>query len=95
MGCQVDEFYMTKAGYLDSPSMERLQKATNYEKEDKSVELNDLIRNKLVVRLKDNVRVRALERSFEMKMIKIGFEDGKDFLWVNAGSLKQIQCDDK
>ena len=95
MGCQVDEFYLTKEGYLTSPSPESLQEAGNYEKENNTEKLDKLIKNKLVMRLKDGVKVQALERSFEMKMIKIKFEDSNGPYWVNDGALKQIKCDNK
>jgi hypothetical protein len=94
-GCQVDDFYLTKGGSLAAASPERLQEAGAYEKENNKEKLDDLLKNKQVMRLEDNRRVRALERSFAMKMIKIKFEDDGDVYWVNDGALRQIRCDEK
>jgi hypothetical protein len=48
-----------------------------------------------VLRLADDVKVQVLERSFEFKMLKIKFSDGKNHTyWVKEGSLKQLNCND-
>ncbi len=94
MACQVDEFFLTKPGYLASSSPERLQEANRYVQAGNKSKLDDLIKSKLVLMLKDGVKVQALEWSVEEKMIKIKFEGSKDFYWVNDGALKQIKAID-
>ena len=46
----------------------------------------------MVIRLKGNIKVQALERSFEHRMLKIKFLDQGTPIWVKDGSLKQIKC---
>jgi hypothetical protein len=95
VACQVDDCYLTTAGYLASSSPERLQDANRYMREGNKDKLDGLINSKLVLVLKDDVKVRALEWSIERKMIKVKFEDGNEAYWVNDGALKHIKAVDK
>jgi len=94
VACQVDECYLTKAGFLASSSPERLQEANGYEKAGNKGKLDELINSKIVLMLKEDVKVQALEWSIERKMIKIKFEDSKGAYWVNDGALKHIEAGD-
>jgi hypothetical protein len=44
-----------------------------------------------VVQLKDEIKVQALEWSFESKMVKIKFLDSDVPVWVREDALKRIQ----
>ncbi len=95
VACQVDECFLTKAGYLASSNPERLQEANRYLQAGYKDKLDQLINSKLVLVLKDDVKVQALEWSVERKMIKVKFEDSNDAYWVNDGALKHIKTGDK
>jgi len=95
VACQVDGCFLTKAGFLASSSPERLQEANGYEKAGNKGKLDELINSKIVLMLKNDVKVQALEWSIERKMIKIKFEDSKGTYWVNDGALKHVKADDK
>jgi hypothetical protein len=95
IACQVDECFLTKAGFLASPSPEHLQEANGYEKTGSKEKLDDLINSKIILLLKDNIKVQALEWSIERKMIKIKFDGSNDTYWVNDGALKHIKAGDK
>ena len=47
-----------------------------------------MLEKKGVVRLQDNIRVQAIERSVEYQMIKIKFPDS-DAIWVREDALKR------
>jgi hypothetical protein len=66
----------------------------SYEKAGNKGKLDELINSKIVLVLKDDVKVHALEWSIERKMIKIKFEDSKGIYWVNDGALKHIKAGD-
>ncbi len=91
VACQVDDCFLTTAGYLASSSPERLQEANRYMQAGNKDKLDELIYSKLVLVLKDDVKVHALEWSIERKMIKVKFEDGNDAYWVNDGALKHLK----
>jgi hypothetical protein len=95
VACQVDECFLTTAGYLASSSSERLQEANRYVEAGNKGKLDELINSKLVLVLKDDVKVQALEWSIERKMIKVKIEDSNDAYWVNDGALKHIKTGDK
>ena len=96
LSCQVDECFLTRAGYyLASSSTERLKEANSYETAGNKEKLDELLKNKIVLRLKDDVKVQALEWSIELKMIKIKFDDSGETYWVNDGALRQINTGDK
>ena len=95
VACQVDECFLTRAGFLASSSPDRLQEANGYEKAGNKGKLDELINGKIVLMLKEDVKVHALEWSIERKMIKIRFEDSKGAYWVNDGALKHIEANDK
>jgi hypothetical protein len=92
--CQVDEFYHTKEGALAASAPETLNVANKLEGEGNKEKLGALVKSGTVLRLADNVKVQVLERSFEFKMLKIKFSDGREAYWVKEGSLKQINCND-
>ncbi len=85
--CQVDEFYLTSGGHLAGTTQDNLSKA---EKADPNG-LASMIENKGVIRLQDNIRVQAIERSVEYQMIKIKFPDSDVPVWVREDALKRIQ----
>ncbi len=95
VACQVDDCFLTTAGYLASSSPERLQDANRYMHAGNKDKLDELINSKLVLVLKGDVKVQALEWSIERRMIKVKFEDGNDAYWVNDGALKHIKTVDK
>ncbi len=90
--CQVDEFYLTKEGTLAASTPEILSEAIKLEDVGNKEELAGLQGSGSVMRLKGDVKVRVLERSFEFKSLKIELPDGKDPYWVKDGTLKQINC---
>jgi hypothetical protein len=92
-GCQVDEFYLTNEGHLAGSTQDNLTEAITYQGKNDQQHLAIMIRNGEAIRLKDNVKVQALERSFEQQMIKIKFPDSETPLWVREDSLKRINCD--
>ncbi len=90
--CQVDDFYLTKDGALAASTPEALNAAIRLEEEGNKEKLGDLMKKGTVLQLKDNIKVQALERSFEFKMLKIMFPGRQEPYWVKDGSLKQINC---
>ncbi len=52
--------------------------------------LDVLIQDGQIIRLKERAEVEALERSFEFKMLKIKFQNGKTY-WVTEDSLTPIK----
>ncbi len=86
-GCQVDEFYLSNGGHLAGTTQENLSKA---EKADPKG-LASMIENKGVIRLQDNIRIQAIERSVEYQMIKIKLPDQDVPLWVREDALKRCQ----
>ena len=85
--CQVDEFYLTNGGNLAGTTQDNLSKA---EKADPQ-SLADMIENRGIIRLQDNIKVQAIERSVEYKMIKIKLPDSDFPVWVREDALKRIQ----
>ena len=55
------------------------------------VGLDALINDGRVIRLKENTEVRVIERSFELKMLKIKLPDRETPYWVIDGSLTPIK----
>jgi len=95
LACQVDELYLTKEGPLAAATPQTLNEAIKYEEggdKDKIAGLLGLD-NGTVLRLKGDIKVQVLERSFEFKTLKIKFSDRADLYWVKDGSLKQIKLD--
>lgn len=92
LACQVDDFYLTKDGTLAASTPETLNAAIRLEEEGNKEKLGDLMKKGTVLQLKVNIKVQALERSFEFKMLKIMFPDRQKPYWVKDGSLKQINC---
>jgi hypothetical protein len=89
--CQVDDFYLTKEGYLAAVSPQTLNDVLS-QTPDNQTQLTDMLNNGTVLRLKEGVKVQVLERSIEWNMLKIQFPDGKAIYWVKDGSLKPINC---
>ncbi len=89
--CQVDEFYFTKAGYLAAPTPDRLNEAASYLEKNNQEELLSMTKDGTVVELKENIKVRVLERSFEHEMLKIEFPGDETPYWVKDGALKPIE----
>jgi hypothetical protein len=92
MACQVDDFYLTKEGHVAASTPENLSKAINYQEKGKQEKLSEMMKNGEVVKFEENVKVQALERSVEHRLIKIKFMDKETSYWVNEGSLKRINC---
>jgi hypothetical protein len=90
--CEVDEFYHTKEGSLAATTPEALHAAVKYEEEGNKEKLAGLLDNGSALRLKGNIKVQVLERSFESRTLKMKFLDKADPYWVMDGSLKQINC---
>jgi len=90
--CQVDEFYLTTESSLAASTPENLNEASNFQEKGDQKKLASMIENGMVIRLKGNIKVQALERSFEHRMLKIKFLDHGTPIWVKDGSLKQIKC---
>ena len=88
-GCQVDEFYHTIEGHLAGSSQDNLIKSIVYQ-EKNDQQLASMIMDGDIIRLQANVKVQALERSFEQKMIKIKFVDSEVPFWVKQDALKRI-----
>jgi hypothetical protein len=84
--CQVDEFYLTNGGQLAGATQDNLSKA---EKADPK-SLANMIENGGIIRLQDNIRVQAIERSVEYQMIKIKLPDSDVPVWVREDALKRI-----
>ena len=63
--CQVDEFYLTTEGSLAASTPETLNEAGNLQEKGDQKRLSDMIDDGMVIRLKGNIKVQALERSFE------------------------------
>lgn len=90
--CQVDEYYFTKEGHLAASTPGNLSEASNYQEKGDQKKLADMMKSGTLVRLKENIKVQALERSVEQKILKIKFLDNDTPYWVRDGSLKQIKC---
>jgi hypothetical protein len=90
--CQVDEFYLTTEGSLAALTPENLSEAGNYQEKGDQERLSAMMKNGMVIKLRGNIKVQALERSFEHIMLKIRFLDQETPYWVKDGSLKQIIC---
>ena len=71
--CQVDEFYLTTEGSLAASTPENLNEASNFQEKGDQKKLASMIENGVVMRLKGNIKVQALERSVEHRMLKIKF----------------------
>ncbi len=86
IACQVDEFYMTNGGHLAGTTQDNLGKA---EKADPQ-SLATMMQSKAVIRLQDNIKVQAIERSIEYQMIEIKLPDSDVPVWVREDALKRI-----
>lgn len=91
--CQVNEFYLTKSGYLAAITPEKLNEATAYEEKYNLESLAAMTNSGTVVKLRGDIKVRVLERSFEHGMIKIEIAGDETPYWVKDGALKQIEYD--
>ncbi len=89
--CQVDDFLLTKEGNLAATTPEALNDALNKAQGDQA-RLSDLLQKRIILKLKEGVKVQVLERSVEWKMLKIQLPDEKGTYWVKDGALKQIDC---
>ncbi len=85
-GCQVDEYYFTNGGHLAGTTQDNLSKAERADPQS----LATMIENKVIVRLQGDVKVQAIERDIEYKMIKIKLPDSDVPLWVREEALKRI-----
>ncbi len=90
--CQVDDFYLTKDGHIAGSTPETLKEAVNYQAKGSQEKLAGMINKGVVVRLQNNIKVQAVERSFDPPMIRIKFPDNETPFWVMEGSLKRINC---
>ena len=91
--CQVDEFYLTKDDSLAASTVEKLNEANGYQNKAEQDKLVSMITAGTVLRLKEGVKVRVTERSFEYRMLKISLPDSGIPYWVNDGTLKPIACE--
>ncbi len=90
--CQVDEFYLTTDGSLAASTPENLSEASNYQGKGDQKKLAAMMKEGMAMRLKGNIKVQALERSVEYRMLKIKFLDQETPIWVKDGSLKRFNC---
>ncbi len=90
--CQVDEFFLTTDGSLGASTPENLREANKYQGRGDQKKLDGMIKSGIVMQLKGNIKVQALERSVEYRMLKIKFLDRRTAFWVQDGSLKRISC---
>jgi phage gp36-like protein len=90
--CQIDDFYLTKEGYVAASTPENLSEAIKYQEEGSQGKIAGMMKNGMVVKLQENIKVQTLERSFGQKMIKIKFMDNGTPYWVKEGSLKRTNC---
>ncbi len=90
--CRVDEFYLTTEGSLGASTPQNLNEAMNYQGKADQKKLAAMIKGGTAIQLKGGIKVQALERSVEYKMIKIKFLDQETPFWVKDGSLKRINC---
>ncbi len=88
--CRADEFYLTEGGFLAGSTPENLLKAMEYQEKNFIPGLSRLMIHNEVIRLKNDVKVRVLERSAERHMIRIEFPDSKASYWVKEEALKKI-----
>lgn len=93
LACQVDEFYLAKEGTLAASTAEKLNEANGYQNKADQDKLLSMIKAGTVLRLKEGVKVRVTERSFEYRMLKISLPDSGIPYWVNDGTLKPIECE--
>jgi hypothetical protein len=84
--CQVDEFYLTNGGHLAGATQDNLGKAEKADPQSLAIMMD----NKEVIRLQDNIKVQAVERSIEYLMIKIKLPDSDVPVWVREDALKRI-----
>jgi hypothetical protein len=89
--CQVDEFYLTKSGYLGATTNETLAEAVKYAEAGRQDKLSALEKSGLVVKLRENDKVQVLERSVEWRTLEIKFMNGQGPYWVKDGSLKPVE----
>jgi len=90
--CQVDEFYLTTEGPLAASTPENLREASTYQEKGDREKLAVMMKNGMVIKLKEDIKVQVLERSFEHRMLKFRFLDQGASYWVKDGSLRQIIC---
>ncbi|HEX8948619.1 MAG TPA: hypothetical protein VF790_06635 [Dissulfurispiraceae bacterium] len=90
LACQVDEFYLTKKGGLAASTPEELSRAIDYQAKGNQKKLAYMVKDGRVVKLRENIKVRVLERSFEHGMLKIKLSERESPFWVKDGTLKQV-----
>jgi hypothetical protein len=90
--CQVDEFYLTTEGPLAASTPENLSEASTHQEKGDQDKLAVMMKSGMVMKLKENIKVQVLERSFERRMLKFKFLDQGTPYWVKDGSLKKIIC---
>ncbi len=88
--CLADEFYLTEGGFLAGSTPENLLKGMEFQEKNFIPGLSRLMIHNEVIRLKNDVKVRVLERSAERHMIRIEFLDSKASYWVKEEALKEI-----
>jgi len=88
---QVAKCYITRNGFLAGSSPDALKKGIEYEIAGNKEKLDALILDGQIIRLQENAKVEAVERSFEFKMLKIKFQNRKTFYWVTDDSLTPIK----
>jgi len=89
--CQVDEFYLTKEGFLAATTNEGLAEAIKYAEAGGLNKLSELEKSGTVVKLKEGDKVQVLERSVEWQTLEIKFMNGQGPYWVKDGSLKRVE----
>ncbi len=89
--CSVDNFLLTKEGNFAAATPQALNEVLASASDNKT-KLAELVKNGTALELKDGVKVQVLERSVELKMLKIKFEGEKKTYWVKDGALAPIDC---
>jgi len=87
---QVEECFLTRNGFLAGSTPDNLNKGIEYEKVDRA-KLDALINDGRVIRLKENIEVRVVERSVEFKMLEVKLPDRETPYWVIEGSISPIK----
>lgn len=82
---------MTRNGFLAGISPDDLKLALEYQNTGSRAKLDTLIRSGRVIRMDGRVKVHVIERSVELRMMKIQFPDRKPPYWVMDGSLERIE----
>ncbi len=89
--CQVEDFFLTKAGNYAAATPEVLNNVLT-SLQSNQAKLAELEKQGELVKLQEGIKVQVLERSIEWKMLKIKLPEGNATFWVKDGALKPVEC---